>query len=390
MDENGFRKFLKDRYKEATIRMYFESVRDFEGWLFKHQRKKDIEDANESDIRNWAANIQKKVPRCQPYFYGVKIYYRYKRDPRENLIIQLLSGLIPLPRTQRIPFHWTDFEMVMSKGEETGIKDEHCALLNLLWSEMKSEEIINLNISDIDFQNRLIASPRSGNKFHVTPGTWDALEKYIPSGKRDRSERLFSIGLRSLQIITNKYFGSVGQTPNSLRKSCQSDFIEAGKQERFRLAPPPDQISSPTVKPEPKTNLFDNLIQEIKNFGNRVHYRIGQIKDEKVFQRLLEGYLLAAFPDEIITPEFHFRGIGIGESMIDFAIGRDQKIPIEVKLTEEKIRDDIGKGSGQVKEFLEHVVSASNKGILVVVDEKRDPDRLKLNRIEGSVHIVII
>lgn len=390
MDENGFRKFLKDRYKEATIRMYFESVRDFEGWLFKHQRKKDIEDANESDIRSWAANIQKKVPRCQPYFYGVKTYYRYKRDPRENLIIQLLSRLIPLPRTQRIPFHWIDFEMVMSKAEGTSIKDEHRALLNLLWSEMKSEEIINLNISDIDFQNRLIASPRSGNKFHVTPRTWDALEKYIPSGKRDRSERLFSIGLRNLQIITNKYFGSVGQTPNSLRKSCQLDFIEAGKQERFRLTTQPDKISSPTVKLEPKTNLFDNLIQEIKNFGNRVHYRIGQIEDEAVFNRLLEGYLLAAFPDETITPEFHFRGIGIRESIIDFAIGRGQKIPIEVKLTEEKIRDDIGKGSGQVKEFLEHVVSASNKGILVVVDEKRDPDRLKLGRIEGSVHIIII
>jgi hypothetical protein len=126
------------------------------------------------------------------------------------------------------------------------------------------------------------------------------------------------------------------------------------------------------------------------NFGNRVHYRIGQIKDEAVFNRLLEGYLLVAFPDEIITPEFHFRGIGIRESIIDFTIGRGQKIPIEVKLTEEKIRDDIGKGSGQVKEFLEHVVSASNKGILVVVDEKRDPERLKLSIIEGSVHIVII
>ena len=59
-------------------------------------------------------------------------------------------------------------------------------------------------------------------------------------------------------------------------------------------------------------------------------------------------------------------------------------------MTEEKIRDDIWKGSGQVKEFLEYVVSASNEGILVVVDEKRDPERLKLSIIEGSVHIVII
>jgi hypothetical protein len=388
MDQDGFRKFLKDRYQENTTRMYFGRVKDFEGWLFKHQRKKDIEDADESDIRSWASYIQKEVPKCQPYFYAIKTYYRYKRDPRENLIIQLLSGLLPSPRKQRIPFRWTDFEMMMSKAEESGIEIDHRALLNFLWSEMKSEEIINLNISDIDFQDRLIASPESGEKFHVTPKTWDALEKYVPSEKRNRSERLFSIGLRNLQIITKKYFGSVGQTPNSLRKSCQSDFIEEGKRVRFGLATQPEKLPSPPVKLEPKTNLFDNLIQEIKNFGNRVHDRIEQIKDEGVFKRLLEGYLLAALPEEIIIPEFHFKGIGKADSIIDFAIGRDQKIPIEVKVAGKKIRDDIAKGSGQVKEFLESC--GSNEGILVVGDKERDPDRLKLSRIEDGVHIIII
>jgi hypothetical protein len=278
--------------------------------------------------------------------------------------------------------------MVMSKAEETGIKDQHRALLNLLWSEMKSEEIINLNVSDIDFQNRLIASPESGNKFQVTQRTWDALEKYIPGEKRNRSERLFSTGLRNLQIITNKYFGSAGQTPNSLRKSCQSDFIEAGKQERFGLATQPDNISSSTVRIEPETNLFDSLIQEVKNFGNRVHDQIGQIKNERDFKRLLEGYLLAAFPDETITSEFHFRGIGIADSIIDFVIGRKQKIPIEVKVAEKKIRDDMGKGSGQVKEFLRSC--GSNKGILVIADKERDPERQKHSGMQDSVYIIVI
>jgi hypothetical protein len=185
----------------------------------------------------------------------------------------------------------------------------------------------------------------------------------------------------------------VKQTPKTLLDNCQKDLVNAGRKARFVTEI--EQRPSSKLEPEQKEeriekNLFDKLVQEIRNFGNRVHYRIGQVKDEAVFNRLIEGYLLAAFPDEIITPEFHFKGIGIGESIIDFAIGRDQKIPIEVKLTEEKIRDDIWKGSGQVKEFLEYVVSASNEGILVVVDEKRDPDRLKLSRIEGSVHIIII
>lgn len=395
MDENGFRKFLEDRYKGSTPRIYFERAKSFEEWLYAHQRKKDIEDAGESDVRNWASYVQNEVPKCQPYFYGVRAYYRYKRrDKIGNLITEILRKLPSPPTIQRkSTIRWTEFEVIMSKVEET-ISPEYRALLNLLWSEMKPEEILNLYVSDIDFENRLIASPTSEKTFRVTWKAWDALEKYKPIDKRGKSEPLFSIGLRALQDITKRYLGMYGLKPSRLWRSCKEDLPDAGRTIRF--APEPKKESSSiigheqTEEPIILRNPFDRLVEEIRSFGNRVHYRIGQIKDEGVFKRLLEGYLLAAFPDEIITPEFHFRGIGRRDSKIDFAIGRDQKIPIEVKLTEEKIRDDIGKGLGQVKEFLEHVGSASNKGILVVVDEKRDPDRLKLSRIEGSVHIVII
>jgi integrase len=395
MDENGFRKFLEDRYQGSTPRTYFERAKGFEEWLYEHQKKKDIEDANESDVRNWASYVQNEIPKCQPYFYGVRAYYRYKRkDKMGNLITEILRKLPSPSKIQRkSTIRWTEFEAIMLKVEET-ISPEYCALFNLLWSEMKSEEILNLYISDIDFENRLIASPTSEKTFRVTWKTWEALEKYKPINERGKSEPLFSIGLRALQHNTRKYLGVYGLTPSKLRRSCKEDLPDAGRTIRF--APEPKKEPSSIIRheqtEEPITlrNPFDRLVEEIRNFGNRVHYRIGQIKDEGVFKRLLEGYLLAAFPDEIITPEFHFRGYGRRDSKIDFAIGRDQKIPIEAKLTEEKIRDDIGKGLGQVKEFLEHVGLASNRGILVVMDKKRDPERLKLSRIEGNVHIVII
>jgi hypothetical protein len=145
-----------------------------------------------------------------------------------------------------------------------------------------------------------------------------------------------------------------------------------------------EQIEESTVS----ENLFDRLVEEIRNFGNKMHERIPQIKDEGEFKRLLEGYLLAALSGEIIAPEFHFRGYGKADSIIDFTIGRDQKIPIEVKLTEKKIRDDIGKGSGQVKEFL--VSCGSDKGILVIGDKERDPERRKHSGMQDNVYVIVI
>lgn len=67
MDEDGFRKFLEDKYQKPTINLYFERTREFEKWLFK-QRQKNIEDADECDIRSWASYIQKTVKKTPTIF----------------------------------------------------------------------------------------------------------------------------------------------------------------------------------------------------------------------------------------------------------------------------------------------------------------------------------
>ena len=389
MDERGFEQFLKGKkLGDDTVRLYTHSVKQFEKWLFNERQQTSLENASGRDIRNWAPNARE-----HNYLHGIKQYYNYKRNP--EMVKEIDKILKELPKYRPTPrlFDWIDFRNVMSKAEHLKIKDRDRALLEFLWSEIPRKEILELYYSDIDFE-KLHITHHSGEKHYITKEAWNALQRYVLLGDRGKKKRLFPIqSERALQQITKKHFLSVKQTPKTLLDNCQKDLVNAGRKDRFvteierRLGskPEPEQKEERIEK-----NLFDRLVQEIRNFGNRVRYRIGQIKDEAVFNRLIEGYLLAAFPDETITPEFHFKGIGIGESIIDFAIGRDQKIPIEVKLTEGKIRDDIGKGSGQVKEFLEHVVSASNEGILVVVDEKRDPDRLKLNRTEGNVHIIII
>ncbi len=393
MDEKAFKKFLKRNHlAPKTIGDYVYFVKKIEKWLLTYQGKKKLEDANESDIRNWKSYVQKEKG-ITTYFYGIREYYRYKRnDVMVNTINEILSELPRPPPTPQRSFRWTDFKEVMSKAEGIGISDRDRALLNLLWSEMNSSTILGLFISDIDFEKRLIASLKSEETYNVTQEAWDAMEKYVPIEDRSKKRPLFTINPRRLQQITKKYFESVKQTPKSLMLSCQENLIDAGKTLRFVTEPDKRLTSREEQEQIEKSRtgrgLFNKLVQEIKNFRSRVHNKFSKIKDEEEFQTLLEGYLLATFPDEIITPEFRFKGYEITDSIIDLAVGKDPKIPIEVKLAKKKMKPYLREGIGQVTEFLKY--SESKKGILVIGDQKRDPERRKLSGMQDNVYIIVI
>ena len=256
---------------------------------------------------------------------------------------------------------------------------------------MKVKDILQLCFSDIDFEKRLITSP-TGETFGARWKAWGALEKYITKDRKGKMDPLFKTGYRNHLIITKKYLGMYGLTPDKIWESCKCDLVDAGRTAIFFSEPNIKPISKigekQTVESTGSKDLFDRLVEEIMNFGNRIHERINQVKNENEFKRLLEGYLLATFPDELVTSEFPFKGFGKADSKIDFTIGRDSKIPIEVKLAEEKISEHIRKGSGQVNEFLKHY--GSSRGILVIGDKERDPERRKHSGIQDNVFILVI
>lgn len=393
MDEKGFKKFLeRSGLAPITIRIYPYHVKKFEDWLFEYHGKR-LEKANESDIKLWTSYIQKKEKRIGTLFYALKKYYIYKRNDDMVKTIKEIISKIPTPKStlQRL-IRWTDFRKVMSKAERICLSDRNRALLELLWSEMNCKEILSLRGCDIDFKKRLITSLISGKTHHVTQEAWDALEKYIPIQDRDNGKLLFSINRRRLLQITEQYFKSVKQMPKSLMLSCRDDLISAGKTVRFvtesekKTSIKEDQIEKSSIK----KNLLDELVQEIKRFGTRteIQERIKKIRGEKEFQTLFEGYLLATFPDQRIIRESPFKGWKTAQSKIDFVVGKDQRIPIEVKLARKEIADHLREGPGQVKEFLEY--SGTRKGILVIADKERDPERQKHNGLQGSVYIIVI
>lgn len=171
-----------------------------------------------------------KISTISTHYYGIEQYYRWMRKPKKVKAIEEVRRKLPRPRRkEHLLDGWNNFKDILEKAEEKGTSKEKLALLNLLWSEMKPKEIVGLHKSDIDFVKRLISTP-SGKIYRVTQQAWDALQKYVPN--RGEKERLFTIGVRSLQKLSQAF---VEQTPREIRKSCKRDLFDKGKKERFLM-----------------------------------------------------------------------------------------------------------------------------------------------------------
>lgn len=160
MDEKGFRKFLKGR-SANTISNYVTSVKQFERWLDENQEVKRTEDANRGHINRWASYMYEKGKAnstVSTYLQGIKQYFDSKRKDKMVKAIDEIKSNLRRPQPAPHFLGWNDFKDKVEKAEEKGVSKEKLALLNLLWSEMPSEDILGLYISDIDFEKRLITS----------------------------------------------------------------------------------------------------------------------------------------------------------------------------------------------------------------------------------------
>lgn len=323
VDEEEFREFLRKRkLSEKTVKAYVSYVKKLKEYLLKYKRGKGLEEANPRDIKDFALWGGKELKfSINPYLYGIKKYYEYKSDKVMCNAIEEIPRHKPPESRARDLITWRHFEECMENAEKIGITDRNRAILNLLWSEMDSNEILGLYISDIDFKNKIITSRTSGSNFYVTKKAWDALEKYVQIEEIGKRKLLFSLCERRLQQITKKYFESVGQTPKKLRLSCEKDLIEAGRKSRFEV------LEERMEKLETKVGWSRRKIEELV-FPTKILERL-----PPEVRKTVEGVMLNYRSD---LPDFCFWGMR--KALIDgirIRFKRDRK--------EEKLYDEDGR-----------------------------------------------
>ncbi len=373
--------------KLSTIRQYRDNVNALNDWL--QNRNKTIETADEGDLRDWA-----QIKKNKTLYYSVLEYFKfYNLQNQEKIISQIIKEAPKqVKESQAIVIRWWQFKDYVSEIEKNHKNKQHLAFLNLLWSEIKLKDIINLRKLNIDFQTQTIHL--NNNDYYITSDAWAALEKFVRPEERGKNELLFK-GIKSMRYahsLIKQYLGDHKLLAKEIRNGCERELKTKGRATMF-VTPESNKalIEKKQIKEE-KTNFivsdepFDCIVHQIFEFGKKINWRIGMIKEEGELQRLLEGYLNAVLPEPII-PEYAFEGYK-ENSRIDFTIGKEQ-IPLEVKLCGNKpIGDYIREGSSQVKEFIRF--HNSSKGILVVGDTHRILKNKKHNGLHDNIQIIVI
>lgn len=155
METISFERYLKRRrLKKNSIAMYVSHVEMFKDWLFKRQKKR-LENANENDINLWFPNIKKTRKSYPTILVGLKHYYKHKNNHNMVKKIEEIQSEITTPKsTLKHSIRWSDFRKAISEAEKNNIEVRNRALLELLWSEMYYEDILELRWCDIDFEKK--------------------------------------------------------------------------------------------------------------------------------------------------------------------------------------------------------------------------------------------
>jgi len=263
MDEKEFKEFLKsENLHERTIKNYVSHVKKLERYLLEHKGGKELGRVDYGDIKDFVAVSARELRSTSSLLWGIKKYY-YSIN-RKDVVEAIKKLLLELPKSKaladartRVFITQNDFQKCMEKAEKTSISDRNRALLNLLWSRMALKKILQLRISEIDFEKYYIKSHINGTKFYVTKKAWDALEKYIPIEEREKTNRLFRMHRRNLQIITKKYFKELGQPPSKLRQSCERELIKAGERSMFVV------LEERPQKPKTEVGVSKKKVEEL-------------------------------------------------------------------------------------------------------------------------------
>jgi site-specific recombinase XerD len=237
--EKNLKRFMDsltyEKKSESTKKQYLGTLNQFSSWLL--ERNKTIETADERDIRDWV-----QVTKNRTYYYALLKYYEFVNLEVQAKIFRQIINETPKPVRKRIAplIQWSQFQNYISEVETTSKNKQYIAFLNLLWSEIKSTDIINLKKNNVDFDHKTINV--NGKGYYITKEAWIALENYILPEERGKNEKIFK-GINSpryANTIIKDHLGKYKITARNIRMSCEQDLAESGRKHRFVISFAPE------------------------------------------------------------------------------------------------------------------------------------------------------
>lgn len=243
-----------------TLRNYASDIDQFRTHLHGISKGKDVpvETIDHLTIREWMAALHaanKKKTSIARKLASLRTFFQFLI--REGLIEKNPAKLVATPRIERkLPSHLSMEDAVRfietpDLGTDLGKRDR--AILEFLYATgMRVSELVNLNIKDIDFREKLVRVTGKRKKQRVLPfadAALQALMYYLnearsvflnncPQGDRDDRAVFLNyqgtrITSRSIGRMIDKYIGICSDinkhiSPHSLRHSFATHLLDSG------------------------------------------------------------------------------------------------------------------------------------------------------------------
>lgn len=253
MEKNEFEKIklikefinyiISKNYSKNTLTSYINDLYYF--YLFI---KKDLDSVNENDIRDYLEylNLKKeKATSVRRKISSFKTFYKFLYlndyiDKKDYPLVKIAYPKID----KRLPkfIYYNDLLEILdeSSRDKDGIRDR--LIIEMLYATgTRVSELVNIKVSDIDFNNRKIRVCGKGNKDRIVYyGEYaeDALKEYISTHKKNkdnylfmnsRGEKITDRGIRYIiDNIMNKLSVKTHVTPHVLRHTFATDMLNNG------------------------------------------------------------------------------------------------------------------------------------------------------------------
>jgi len=243
-----FIEFLENE-KNYSINTCLSYKKDIEDFL--HFVKKDIKDINKKDIDNYILNNLHKLKETSinRRLSCIRSFYKYLSNYKE--FENIADEIEFMKRKAKLPTYLTvdETNRLLNINLVNKFDYRNKAMLELLYtSGLRASELINLDLANIDFENRIINVYGKGKKERIVPLNDIALtylkiyiyeyrNSLFVKGKK-RSEALFlnnhgeRITRHGLNLLLNKIAENAdinkNITPHILRHSFATHLIENG------------------------------------------------------------------------------------------------------------------------------------------------------------------